>query len=419
MGTENTNEGFFDELFRENYGKITGALIRKFGPEQFDLIESAIQEAFLKAIQLWPSKGRPEKPLNWLIRVASNSALDTLRHQTRLGAISDNLFSELVDEPTNYFPDEVTDDDLRMLFLCCHPALPLESQLALLLKAACGFNVREIARAFLSAEEAIAQRLVRAKQKIRQEKIAFELPGGPYLAERLDAVALGLYLLFNEGYSASEGEQLVRRNLCEDAIRLTKKLVLHPLGKVPMIHALLALMLFHYARMPTRTNAVGNLLLLKDQDRSCWDKAVLAEGSLHLSLAMGHCEISRYHLEAGIAALHVFAPSWEETDWAQITANYELLERISTSPVVTLNRIAATLHAYGPERALMELQKSENALAGLDYYLCPAVAAEIHCRLGNYGEARKSYRQALSLVGTKAEKAFLISRLREIQANDR
>jgi RNA polymerase sigma-70 factor, ECF subfamily len=220
MSIENTKEGFFHELFRENYGKITGALIRKFGPERFDLIESAIQEAFLKAIQLWPSKGRPEKPVNWLIRVASNSALDNLRHQMRLGAMSDDLSNESTDEPPSYFSDEVTDDDLRMLFLCCHPVLPLESQLALLLKAVCGFNVREIAKAFLSTEEAIAQRLVRAKQKIRQENIAFELPDGLELAERLDAVTLGLYLLFNEGYSASEGEQLVRQSLCDDAIRL-------------------------------------------------------------------------------------------------------------------------------------------------------------------------------------------------------
>jgi RNA polymerase sigma factor (sigma-70 family) len=418
MGTENTDESFFDELFRENYGKITGALIRKFGPERFDLIESAIQDAFLKAIQLWPNKGRPEKPLNWLIRVASNSALDHLRHQTRLGAISNDVFNESAEDPTSYFSDEVTDDDLRMLFLCCHPVLPLESQLAFLLKAAYGFNVKEIAKAFVSTEEAIAQRLVRAKQKIRQEKVAFELPEGPELAERLDAVALGLYLLFNEGYSASEGEQLVRRNLCEDAIRLTKKLVLHPLGNVPMIHALLALMLFHNARMATRTDAVGNLLLLKDQDRSCWDKAILEEGSLHLSLAMGRSEISRYHLEAGIAALHVFARSWEETDWAQITANYEMLERISPSPVVTLNRIAATLHGSGPERALIELQKSENVLAGLDYYLYPAVAAEIHSRLGNYEEAAKRCRQALRLAGTNAEKAFLMSKLMQFEAND-
>ena len=418
MGTEITDESFFDELFRENYGKITGALIRKFGPERFDLIESAIQDAFLKAIQLWPNKGRPEKPLNWLIRVASNSALDHLRRQTRLGAISNDVFNESAEDPISHFSDEVTDDDLRMLFLCCHPVLPLESQLAFLLKAAYGFNVKEIAKAFVSTEEAIAQRLVRAKQKIRQEKVAFELPEGPELAERLDAVALGLYLLFNEGYSASEGEQLVRRNLCEDAIRLTKKLVLHPLGNIPMIHALLALMLFHYARMATRIDAVGNLLLLKDQDRSCWDKAILEEGSLHLSLAMGRSEISRYHLEAGIAALHVFARSWEETDWAQITANYEMLERISPSPVVTLNRIAATLHGSGPEQALIELQKSENVLAGLDYYLYPAVAAEIHSRLGNYEEAVKRCRQALRLAGTNAEKAFLMSKLMQFEAND-
>ncbi|MBV8277814.1 MAG: sigma-70 family RNA polymerase sigma factor [Verrucomicrobia bacterium] len=415
MRSDIADQTFFDELFRENYGKITGALIRKFGPDRLDLIESSIQEAFLKAIQLWPNKGFPDQPVNWLIRVASNFALDNLRGQARLERISEDLPDEVVDRPAAYFSDEVSDDDLRMLFLCCHPDLSSESQIALLLKAACGLSVKEIARAFLSTEEAVAQRLVRAKQKIRERKIMFELPFGAELVQRLEIVALSLYLLFNEGYSASEGRDLVRPGLCEEAIHLTRRLVLHPLGKLPKIHALLALMLFHRARIGTRTDPHGNLLLLKDQDRSRWDKKILQEGAEQLALAMEHGELSKYHLEAGIAALHVFAPSWEETDWAQITSYYEMLEKISPSPVVTLNRIAATLLGQGPERALIELRKSEGTLAGLNYYLYPAIAAEIFWRTGDRAEAEKRYASALRLAGTNAEKVFLASKLREVR----
>jgi RNA polymerase sigma factor (sigma-70 family) len=415
MGDDFSNERYFDELFRASYGTITGALIRKFGPDQLDLIESAVQEAFLKAIQLWPNKGRPDRPVNWLIRVASNYAVDNLRHQARFDELSGDFIDGCADERGARFSDEVSDDDLRMLFLCCHPALAVESQVALLLKTACGFSVREIAKAFLAKEETVAQRLIRAKQRIRQEKIAFELPPAAKLAERLDAVVLSLYLLFNEGYSASEGEDLVRVDLCEEAIYLTKKLSRHPLGQFPKIHALLALMLFHRSRVGTRTDSSGNMLLLKDQDRSLWDKRLLQEGSQHLSLAMAQGELSKYHLEAGIAACHVFAPAWDKTDWDQIISYYELLEEISPTPVVTLNRIAATLMGKGPVKALGELRKAQKNLADLQYYLYPAVAAEIHMQLGDKQEARSYYASALRLAGTKVEKAFLASRLREME----
>jgi RNA polymerase sigma factor (sigma-70 family) len=410
-----SHETFFDELFREHYGKITGALIRKFGPDQLDLIESAIQEAFLKAIQLWPHKGRPDRPLNWLIRVAYNSALDNLNYQKRADVISDVIVDIRTEEPRAYFADEVTDDDLRMLFLCCHPTLPVESQVALLLKTACGFSVAEIARAFLAKEETVAQRLVRAKQQIRREKIAFELPPASELSQRLDAVALSLYLLFNEGYGASEGDNLVREELCEESIYLAKKLVRHSLGQIPKIHALIALMLFYRARIKTRTDSFGNILLLKDQDRTQWDKQLLKEGAKYLSLSMQPGKLSKYHLEAGIAACHVFAPSWHETDWVQIVAYYEMLEALSPSPVVTLNRIAATLMGAGPEKALLELNKAAKNLADLEYYLYPAVAAEIHFQLGHKQKAKSYYSSALRLVRTKAEKTFLLRKLSQIE----
>jgi RNA polymerase sigma factor (sigma-70 family) len=415
MDKDFSHETFFDELFREHYGKITAALIRKFGPDKLDLIESAVQEAFLKAIQLWSHKGRPDRPLNWLIRVAYHSALDNVNYQKRSDVISEVIIDIRTEEPRAYFADEVTDDDLRMLFLCCHPTLPVESQVALLLKTACGFSVAEIARAFLAKEETIAQRLLRAKQQIRREKIAFELPPAGELSARLDAVALSLYLLFNEGYGATEGDNLVREELCEDAIYLARKLVRHPLGQISKIHALMALMLFHRARLRTRTDPFGDILLLKDQYRSQWDKQLLQEGAKYLSLSMQQRELSKYHLEAGIAACHVFAPSWDETDWAQIVSYYELLEELSPSPVVTLNRIAATLMGAGPEKALLELKKAAKNLADLQYYLYPAIAAEIHFRLGDMQKAKSYYSSALRLVGTKAEKTFLLRKLSQLE----
>jgi RNA polymerase sigma-70 factor (ECF subfamily) len=414
MDEDSSQETFLDELFREHYGKIAGTLIRKFGPDRLDLVESAIQEAFLKAIQLWPHKGRPDLPLNWLIRVAYNFALDNLKYQKRSVALSDQIVDTRIEEPRLYFADEVTDDDLRLLFLCCHPTLAIESQVALLLKIACGFSTAEIARAFLSKEGTIAQRLVRAKRQIREEKIEFELPPAAELTQRLDAVALSLYLLFNEGYSASEGENLVREELCEKAIYLARKLVRHPLGQTPKIHALVALMLFHLARMETRTDFRGEMLLLKDQNRNLWDKRLLQEGATHLSLAMEQGELSKYHLEAGIAACHAGARNWEETDWTQILVYYELLEEVSPSPIVTLNRIAATLLSAGPEKALFELDKAAKVLADLNYYLYPAVAAEIHLQLGDEKKAKAYYSLALKLAGNKAEKNFFQKKLTQL-----
>ncbi|MBI3812465.1 MAG: sigma-70 family RNA polymerase sigma factor [Nitrospirae bacterium] len=414
MGATSPNLAFFDDLFREQYAKIASALLRKFGPDHLDGIESAIQEAFVKAIQLWPIKGTPEQPLNWIIRAAHNLLIDEMRHQKGSEPISDEIVGVQAEEPGIYLADEVTDDDIRMLFLCCHPVLPIKSQVALLLKTACGFSVTEIARAFLAKEETIEQRLVRAKQKIRTEGVELELPRASDLPERLGSVAMGLYLLFNEGYSVSEGDHLVREELCDEAIDLTRKLTQHRLGKTPTIYALMALFLFHRARIKTRTDSDGNILLLKDQDRVLWDKEFLREGARYFSLSMQEDQLSKYHLEAGIAACHAFAPSWEQTDWAQILSYYELLEKLSPSPVVTLNRIAATLMGKGAHEALRELNWAAKALEGLSYYMYPAVAGEIQFQLGEKEKAADYYQSALKLVRTTAERNFLLKRIREL-----
>ena len=415
---ESDQETFFDQLFRNQYGKIVGALVRKFGPKRLDLIETAIQEAFLKAIQLWPNKGNPDRPVNWLIQVAYRCALDHLTYQKRADEISEEVMETPADEPRSHFPDEVADDDLRMLFLCCHPALTTESQVALLLKTACGFSVPEIARAFLVKDETIAQRLVRAKQRLREQRIEFELPPAKHLAERLDTVLLSLYLLFNEGYAASEGEHLIRSELCEEAIYLAKKLASHPLGQVPSVYALTALMLFHQARIKTRTDRDGNILLLKDQDRTAWNQNLLREGAVYLSRSMRQAELSKYHLEAGIAACHVFAPSWEQTDWAQILGYYELLEERAPSPIVTLNRIAVTLTSQGPQRALAELEKAEKTLGDFEYYLRPALFAEIYSQLGEREKAKGYYAAALEVARTSAERRFLVRRIQSCRNDE-
>jgi len=404
----------FDDIFRRHYRKIVSALLRQFGPAKLDSIESATQEAFIKAIQLWPLKGRPEKPLHWLIRVAYNMVLDELNHSGRNIPVSEKEIGTSSIEPNSFFSDEVSDNELRMFFLCCHPALSIESQVAFLLKTACGFSVSEIARAFLASEETIAQRIVRAKQKLREEKIEFDLPPASELSQRLEAVSLSLYLLFNEGYSSSEGDDLVREELCDEAIFLTKELIRHSVGQDSKIYALMALMLFHRARINTRTDAFGNILLLKHQDRKLWDQRFVQEGAKYLNLSVQQNSLSKFHLEAGIAACHVFAVTWEETDWAQILNYYELLERLSPSPVVTLNRIAVVLLKDGPKSAVHELEKVEKYLDGLKYYMYPAIVGEIHGQLGSKQKSEHYFSQALKLARTKSERSFLSKRLKEI-----
>jgi RNA polymerase sigma factor (sigma-70 family) len=388
------------------------ALLRQFGTERIDSLESATQEAFIKAIQLWPLKGRPENPLNWLIKVAHNAALDEMRDSKRNVPITNELDLGVSEERKYFLPNELNDDELRMFFLCCHPVLSIESQVAFLLKTACGFSVTEIARAFLTKEETIAQRLVRAKQKLREEQIEFGLPPANELSNRLDPVAMSLYLLFNEGYGASEGENLVRDELCDEAIHLTRELIRHPLGQDSKIYALMALMLFHRARINTRTDSLGNILLLRDQDRNLWDRKLIMEAAKFLALSMKEDRMSKYHLEAGIAAGHALAPSWEETNWSQILSYYELLEKISPSPVVTLNRIAVHLAKDGPERALQGLTMFEKSFKDLEYYMYPSIAAEIHFQLGDKNKAKVFFSSALKLARTKSERTFLEKKLR-------
>src|SRR5438093_2083961 len=308
--------------------------------------------------------------------------------------------------------NEIADDRLRMMFVCCHPIIPPDAQVALALKTLCGFSVTEISRAFLTTEAAIAKRLTRAKQKIREARIPFEIPTGEELAQRLDGVLQSLYLLFNEGYKASSGDSLVREDLCREAIRLTALLAEHPVGNQPKTHALLALMLLNNARIPTRVDGDGNLLLLKEQDRARWDQPMIARGMFHLARSAAGEEISEYHLQAGVAACHCAATDYESTDWRQILSLYDRLVEFDDSPVVALNRAVVVANIHGPGAGLDAVAAIQGREKLDSYYLLYAVLGEFEAQLKDPLAAAGYFRRSLQLAETKSEQLFLSKRFR-------
>ena len=387
-----------------------------FGIEHLNLAEDVVQEALARALQTWPFYGVPKNPSAWIMRASRNLALDVVRRRKvfqnkqaeiirlmdRDGAAPDEaIFSE----------DEISDDRLRLMFVCCHPAIPADAQVALALKTLCGFSVAEIGHAFLTTEAAIAKRLTRAKQKIHQARIPFEIPAGGELGQRLDSVLQSLYLLFNEGYKASSGENLVREELCEEAIRLAELLVAHPAGNQPKTHALLALMLLNAARNPTRLDSEGNLLRLKDQDRTRWDQAMIVRGMFHFTQSAVGEELSEYHFEAGIAACHCAAKDYDSTDWQQILSLYDRLIEFDQSPVVALNRAVALANLRGPKAGLQAVRRIRGLNKLSSYYLLYAVQGEFEMRSGNLQAAAEQFRRSFELAETKSERAFLLKRL--------
>jgi RNA polymerase sigma factor (sigma-70 family) len=405
-----------EHLFRHEGAKMVATLTRIFGIEHLNLAEDVVQEALVRALQTWPFYGVPENPSAWIMRASRNLALDVVRRRKvfqnkqaeiirlmdRDGATPDEaIFSE----------DEISDDRLRLMFVCCHPAIPPEAQVALALKTLCGFSVAEIGHAFLTTEAAIAKRLTRAKQKINRARIPFEIPAGRELGQRLDSVLQSLYLLFNEGYKASSGENLVREELCEEAIRLTELLVAHPAGNQPKTHALLALMLLNAARNPTRLDSEGNLLRLQEQDRTHWDKSMIARGMFHFAQSAAGEQLSEYHLQAGIAACHCTAKDYESTDWRQILSLYDGLIEFDQSPVVALNRAVAIANVRGPKAGLQAVRGVRDVNKLSSYYLLYAVLGEFELRLSHLQAATEHFRRALELVETKSERAFLLNRL--------
>jgi len=386
------------------------------------MAEDVVQEAMLRAFQTWPYYGIPKNPAAWLTQTAKNLALDLIRREKVFRDKEPQIISFVeqwsesspaAEAPS--FEGEVKDDRLRMMFVCCHPLIPQEAQVALALKTLCGFSPAEIGKAFLTSEAAIAKRLVRARQKIRDSHIPFEIPAGAELTSRLDGVLQTLYLLFNEGYKASSGPRLVREELCHEAIRLTTLLTQHPQGNQPRTHALLALMLFNGARLPARLDRQGNILRLKDQDRSNWKQPMIVRAMLHLSQAAAGNDLTDYHLQAGIAACHCTAPNYEATDWPRILSLYDRLAALDDSPVIGLNRAVAVANVKGPQAGLEAIEAIEDR-DGLDsYYLLYAVLGEFELQLDNFEAAANHLRKAIRLAGVKSEQALLSQRLRECE----
>lgn len=408
-----------EHLFRQEAGKITSALTGRFGLRNLELVEDAVQEALLKALRLWSYGNIPPNPPAWLMQVARNYVLDNLRRGTRWHEKEEEIareqqLSELPEAEPIFADEEIKDDQLRMIFACCHPALARESQVALTLKLLCGFNVEEIARAFIAKSETIAKRLTRARERLRTDAVPFEIPGGPLLGQRLDGVLDVLYLLFNEGYNASQGDELIRQDLCDEAIRLTNLLAEHPAGNTPKTHALLALLLLQAARFPARIDARGDILLLQDQDRTSWNRDLIALGMLQLDRAAAGGSASEFHLQAGIAACHCAAESYEATDWRKIVLLYDLLLELNDSAVVALNRAVALSKVHGPNAGLTALNKIKNRESLKDYYLFHAVLGEFQLASNHSRESETSFRHALNLTNIPAEQNFLRKRLRSI-----
>lgn len=408
-----------EHLFRHESAKMVATLTRIFGIEHWNLAEDVVQEALGRALQTWPYRGVPENPSAWIMRASRNLALDVIRRE-RVFRGKEAEVARLIEAAGSsasgtviFSENEIADDRLRMMFVCCHPVIPPEAQVALALKTLCGFSVTEISRAFLTSEAAVAKRLTRAKQKIQEEHVPFEIPAGDQLMRRLDSVLQSLYLLFNEGYKASGGDKLVREELCHEAIRLTELLAQHRAGNQPQTHALLALMLLNAARNPAREDHQGNLLRLEEQDRTRWDQRMIARGMLRLNQSAAGVEISQYHLEAGIAACHATAIDFQATDWERILSLYDRLIDVDDSPVIALNRAVALANVHGPQEGLKAVRAIRGSDKLAEYYLFYSVIGELEMRLNNREAATEQFRKAFELAETKSERAFLLKRLQQ------
>ena len=406
-----------EHLFRHESGKMLAVLVKLFGLSQVEIAEDIVQETLLSALESWKLKGVPADPRAWLYRAAKNRTIDYLRRErnfkTRVAPnfqqSSSPIESSWLD---GYFLDtEIEDAQLRMMFASCHPAIPIESQLALMLRTLCGLSTQEIAAAFLLPSDSIVKRLYRAKEKIRLEKLSLEVPSGNDLLPRLDAVLHAVYLLFNEGYKSASNDEVIRRDLCVEAIRLGTLLARHSLSNQPKTHALLALMCFHAARLDTRLNPEGGIILLERQDRSAWNQQLIGLAYSHFKQSSQGEDLSAYHLEAAIASYHAVAPSFEQTNWQAIFYCYNLLYALNPSPIIALNRAIARGYAEGPVAGIEALL---NITDLQQHYLYHTALGDFYTKKGDAKTAHAAYERALNLVNLSAERKVIEQKMGKI-----
>lgn len=405
-----------DHLFRHESGKMIAVLSRLLGLQNLEMAQDIVQDTLLQAMNTWRFKTIPDNPSAWLYRVAKNKAIDFLRREKQFKNISPQYSYLLESEYTlsstvnNLFlENEIQDSQLRMMFACCHPVITEESQIALTLKTLCGLSVNEIAKAFLTTDETIAKRIYRAKEKIKAEKIELDVPQSNELAIRTDSVLKSLYLLFNEGYKSSNPDKLIREDLCEEAMRLCFLLTQHSLTALPRTKALLALMCFQASRLDARLDDKNNIILLKHQDRSKWNRSLISKGFELMEESTEPFEVSAYHLEAAIASQHATARSFEQTDWKTIYHLYEMLYQLQPNPVVAMNKAIASSYAISKQNALQELQQ----IKGLEnHHVYYASIAEVYFDLDNKEEAKKFFKKALELTSSSFDQQLLMNKIR-------
>lgn len=421
MSQQGTNASeVADHFFRHEGAKVVATLTAHLGTHRLQLAEDVVQEALLRALQTWSYRGVPDNPAAWLTQVAKNLALTALQREKRWSEKQDGIVAEhtrWLSSPVDDMTHETfADSTLRMMFVCFHPELAMDAQTALALRTLCGFSRTEIAAAFLSSEAAIAKRLVRARQRIRDLALPFVVPKPTELAARLDGVLHTLYLLFNEGYKASSGDHLVRIDLCNEAIRLLTLVTRHPATHEPRAQALLALMLLNAARLSARTDDAGNLLRLHEQDRSAWDQTMIQRGIVCLHQASQGTTLSTYHIEASIAATHCMAADAAATDWRRILHLYDQLLALTGSPVTAMNRSVAVARVHGPQAGLDALNHIERRYLLDGHHLYPAIRGTFAAELGRKTDALTCFREAAKLATLPAEREFIARRIAECDA---
>jgi RNA polymerase sigma factor (sigma-70 family) len=410
-----------EHIFRHEWGKLVSVLTKLFGPQNLQMAEDVVQDTLLKALSNWKVNGLPQNPTAWLLTAARNKAIDVLRMQKRQDAASKKLLPVLqsgyslipaVNDMVN--EQAIEDSQLRMMFICCHPSLSTEAQVSLILKTLCGFSVAEIAKSFVINYDTVEKRLYRARQIFKENKVVFELPPPHELEERLDAVLLAVYLLFNEGYNSANHENLIRRDVMQEALRLCEFICRCPAVPHENANALLALMCFTSARSDARMNNDGSILLLKEQDRTKWDHALIEKGIYHLEQSATGSRVSKYHMEAGIAYEHAVARDYEHTNWKNILHCYNLLYQYYPSPVIALNRAVAVAELNGAAAGIEAIEAIPGIAYLNKYYLLPAVLGEFYWQLKNYDKAREYFKAAYTFTQSPIEKKLLEQKIKQL-----